>query len=273
MYESALLVLLFTLSLLVCSAFAIGASAAEGNPEFKIYSYNISYEGDFKFMVAVPKNLVSDNLTIIVKDKVGNELNTTTISKTELEGDAFADPTFTVNGVSVPMLAIRSDFQISAKDIATEYQLVVKSGENTSEAVTYSLALYLNERLYKNGIILAQNGSLDADRRDLYLATLGYGAKAQEVLGGVDANKTADKLIYSNVTGEYKLYEPGATTEKPLIKNGNMVTFEKNEDGSYSAIYTIGAFTTAGEKYTFADDSPTVVILTSKAPATEGGEE
>jgi hypothetical protein len=223
-------------------------------------------------MVAIPKSFVSETDT--VRFTVSDTFVEYKVE--DLEADAFPDPT--LNGIE--MWAIRSNMQISAKDIAKDYQLSVtvykedESIKDTTDPVTYSLALYLNERLYKNGIILAQNGSLDADRRDLYLATLAYGANAQEVLGGVAANKRADKLIYSNVTGEYKLYEPDSKNppSATVAKDGNMVTFEKNEDGSYRANYETDAFT-AGELYTFADGSPTVVILTSKAPATEGGEE
>ena len=124
-----LLVILFTLSLLVCSAFAIGASA-EGKEEKKlIYSYNISYEGDFKFMVAVPKAEVVNNLTFVVKDMDGNTLKETTKSVEQLAADDFLDPT--LNGI--PMWAIRSDFQISAKDMATEYQLVIITDADNTE--------------------------------------------------------------------------------------------------------------------------------------------
>lgn len=214
-----LLVLLFTLSLLIGSAFAISASA-DGDTAPRIASYNISYEGDFKFMVAVPKTQVGETLTFTVSD--GNVSKSVTKKVEQLGSDTFADPT--LNGVE--MWAIRSDFQISAKDMAKEYTLTVTSdidtdNEKTSDAVTYSLAMYLNERLYKNGVILAEDGTQDADRRDLYLSTLEYGHNAEYVLYNLDENPDndvtvfVDELVYSNISGKYQLYQPGTSVTAP----------------------------------------------------------
>lgn len=209
-----LLVLLFTLSLLIGSAFAISASA-DGDTAPRIASYNISYEGDFKFMVAVPKAHVGETLTFTVSDGKVSKSVTKTVE--QLGSDTFADPT--LNGVA--MWAIRSDFQISAKDMAKEYTLTVSSDGKTSAAVTYSLAMYLNERLYKNGVILAEDGTQDADRRDLYLSTLEYGHNAEYVLYNLDENPDndvtvfVDDLVYSNISGKYQLYQPGTSVTAP----------------------------------------------------------
>ena len=211
-----LFAVLFTLSLLVCSVFAIGASA-EGDGSLKIASYNISYEGDFKFMVAVPKAQLGETVTFTVTEK-GNGSNTKSNEwkVSDLENDAFNDPV--LGGEQ--MIAMRSDMQISAKDMAQDYILTVSSNGNEA-SVTYSLAMYLNERLYKNGVILADEGTLDADRRDLYLATLEYGHNAEDVLYNTDDDDSndvtvfVDELVYSNISGKYQLYAPGSTVNSP----------------------------------------------------------
>ena len=217
------LALLFVVSLLVCSAFAISASAGSDSAPH-IASYNISLEGDFKFMVAVPKSEVKDYLTFSVRDTVTGKVKEVTKTVEQLESDTFADPV--LNGVA--MWAIRSDFQISAKNMGRDYELTVSTAkevgsdvEVTSEVVTYSLAMYLNERLYKNGVILAKDGTDDADRRELYLAMLEQGHNAEEVLYNLDSNPLndvdvfVDELIYSNISGKYRLYKPGDTATAP----------------------------------------------------------
>lgn len=200
---------LAVLSLLV-SLFAFSASA-ESDATPAIISKNISYDNDLKFVVAVPKSAVKDTLTFTIA--ADGESYSVTTAVSDLESDPINDPTFG----DVACYAIMSDFGVAFKDIAKVYTLTVSSGGKTSEPMTYSVAEYLYERLFKNGIALAEQGTPDADRRELYLSTLNMGADAERVLYNLNDNAAddvttfANEYFYSDITGEARLYKSGDT--------------------------------------------------------------
>ena len=230
MKKRKILFLFLVLSTLVACAFAISSFAATDNTP-RIISKNISYDNDLKFLVAVPKDQVTDSLTFTVSDGVRS--SSVTMTKEQLSSDALSDPT--LGGVEC--YAIMSDFGVPLKDMAKRYTLTVTSGGKTSDAITYSVAEYLYERLFKNGRALAYENTADADRSALYFSTLTCGANAERVLYNRNSNPDddittfADEYLYSNVTGAPALY-----------KRGDKVTLDKSVE-VYKYTETAGVWT------------------------------
>ncbi len=227
MKRSKILCLSLAILSLLVSLLVFSASAA-GSAELEIVSKNISYDNDLKFVVAVPKAAVTDSLTFTVTADGATHDVTKTVS--QLESDAINDPT--INGVAC--YAIMSDFGVSMKDMAKEYTLTVTSGEETSEPFGYSVAEYLYERLFKNAVIDAEDGTADADRRSLYLSTLTMGASAEQVLYNRnnnpddDVDVLVDEHLYSDIAGEAGIYKPG--DKVTLTELTSVYRFEKSGD-------------------------------------------
>ena len=220
---------LVLLSLLI-SVFALSASAATDTTP-RIISKNISYDNDLKFVVAVPKELTSDSITFTVEADGVSHSVTKTLS--QLAADHLEDPT--LGGVAC--YAIMSDYGVSLKNMAKEYTLTVTSGGKTSVPLVYSVAEYLYERLFKNSMATAYDGTSNAYRRSLYFSTLACGADAERVLynlntdGEDDIATFVDELIYSNVTGTPELYAKGTTVT--LAKDTYAYKYSE-VDGSWS---------------------------------------
>lgn len=206
-----LLILLSTLALLVGCAFAIGVSADEDDTP-RIVSKNLSYGDCYKFKAAVPKDLVKDELTFTVSDGVSTKSSTLTVAELEALG---SKGSATIDGIEC--YTILSSFGVAAKDMAKVYTLTVTSNGKTSDPITYSVAEYLNERLFKNGIVHAEEGTPDGYRKALYFSTLEYGKNAEMVLCNLDSDENndivnlVDTLLYSNLAEAPAIYSPGSS--------------------------------------------------------------
>ena len=207
MKRNKIICLFLVILSLVVGIVAFSASAADA--DLTIVSKNISYDNDMKFILAIPKSQINGSVTLTVSD--GAKAYSVTRTVAELQGDAITDPT--IGGVQC--YAVMSNYGVSLKDISREYTITVTSAGKDPAAITYSVAEYLYERLFKNEIALAADGTADADRRSLYLSTLACGASAEKVLCNLnddpadDVSIFADGYIYSNVSGEFKLHKPG----------------------------------------------------------------
>ena len=218
-------ILAFTLILGASLAISISAET-EGDELPVIFAKNISYEGDFKFAVAVPTSEVGSTLTFIVSDGVNTTNNTAAKADLKIE---------TVNGVEC--YTIKSQKGVSAKDMAKDYTLTINVDGNISIPIQYSVAEYLFERLFEDGTINADIATADYDRSLLYLSTIEFGRNAEQVLYNRNDNPDddvavhIDELCFSNLTGEGDVYE-----------NGDVITLA--EDVS-AAKYTVenGAWT------------------------------
>ena len=228
MKKSKILYLSLAILSLVVGMLAFSVSAADDTAP-AIVSKNISYDNDLKFVVAVPVASVSESLTFTVTADGVPYSVTRTVA--QLSADNISDPT--INGVQC--YAIMSDVGVALKDMAKEYTLTVTSGGKTSKALNYSVAEYLYERLFKNNIALAEEGTPDADRKALYLSTLALGADAERVLYNLNGDETddiatfADEYIYSNITGEAKLYKSG--DKVTLASSTSVYRYVKSADG------------------------------------------
>lgn len=249
---------LLTLSALaVCLAgmvFAFGVSAEDASkPE--IISKNVKYTDKFILMYAVDAETVDGNeATLKVYDEYPTEASTPicTLKDTTTETIKKADGTthecyvFTTNG-------------ISATAFTTNYYVTVTDGKNVSDVERYSVAEYLNERLYKNGIAAVTEGA-DATRKDFYLSTLAFGANAEKVLFNLDDDDTNNrkhlvtdyKYIYTDlgtIDGEFSsgVYAPETTlTFTPADAAKKYQTTEilaSGANGNGTAIAADGKFT------------------------------
>ena len=219
MKAKRLLVILLSFVLLIGSVFAVGASADEVSaPELKIVSKNISYDGDLKLVVAVPKDSFDGDITLTVEwtELVGtNRADKKVETKTDKEtllADGIADPT--LGGVEC--VAIMAKQGVSAKDMGTELTVTVTAGEAT-HSEKYSVLEYVYTKLYEEEILYAEAGSPNAARRELYLSTINFAKYAEKVLydnltaDESDNLKThADEWIFSDLEGSPKLYTPGS---------------------------------------------------------------
>ena len=214
------------LSLLV-SILAFSASA-EWDAELTIASKNISYDNNLKFVVAVPKSAIEDTVTLTIDAR--GEIYSVTKTVASLASDSINDPT--VNGIEC--YAIISDFGIPLKDMAMECILTVASGGKTAE-ISYSMAEYLYERLFGDEVVLAEEGTPDADRRSLYFSTLATGADAERVLYNLNDDKSddittfVDEYFYSNITGTPKLYKAGDKVS--ITEFTSIYRYEESADG------------------------------------------
>ena len=240
MKKSKILCLALTLLTLASGMLAISAFATEDIAPV-IASKNISYDNDLKFVVAVPKASVKDTLTFTISD--GEKSYSVSTAAADLESDSIKDPV--IGGT--PCYAIMSDLGVAFKDIAKVYTLTVSSGGLSSEPMTYSVAEYLYERLFKNEIILAEDGTPDADRKALYLSTLSMGADAEKVLYNLNADPTDDvttfatEYFYSDISGEAKLYKSGdkITITSPI----SVYSYKKSGDAWVKTATTLQAGT------------------------------
>jgi len=224
--HTRILALAISLLLLIGAVVGITVSAEDAvAPE--IISYNVAHGNEFRFMFAVKADTVSgETLTLTVVDADGAEADEVTLA-----GEALAAAQETVNGVDCYVIATNKG--VAAKDMADQYYITVEDGDAAAAAVRYSLAEYCFQRLYKDGIVNAAEGTKDYARKQLYLDTLAYGASAQSVLvNWADNDADADETPLSDY---YYVY----------VEDGTV-------DGTYSAgIYT--GETTVTLNYTGAE--------------------
>ena len=168
---------------ILCATAAFSASATEGAPE--IISQNVEYGGNYALLYAVKADsVVGDSVSIAVYDNAkcdGKALYTATIA-------AKPENTETVQGISCYVFKTNG---IAAKNMDTQYYVKV-SADNGETVKRYSVAEYLYERLYKNGIAYS-NDPGDIKRAELYNTVLLYGKQAQDVLYNLDTNTENDR--------------------------------------------------------------------------------
>ena len=193
--HTKVIVLVLSLALLVGSVIGITASA---NTEvesgvLEIAAMNISYGDRTQILVAVKTdNAVRDSVAVTYTVN-GNTKNAT------------LHPTMTYSpedGVTYPVFYTQG---IAAKDMADSVKIEAHIGEvSTPLYYETSVANYFFTRLYRDNLINADsNDTENIRRRDLYLAALEYGAKAQDALvntkneaAGIAAEALVNTYLY-----------------------------------------------------------------------------
>ena len=220
-----LLVVALSVVLLVGAIVGVSATAADDEVTYSSYddfisSVNVSYADKLQLYFAI--DVTHANFKIDTKNTVKNSTATTYTDGTidsivcKIGNKTYnleAEPEkITING-NRPVYIVKTP-GIAPKDILTDVTLTVKlsgdkvtattDGTTTTETgrtayhytdtVTYSVAEYFFERLYKNGVLNATDADALA-QKELYLATLAYADAAQELLAP-NAAKTLDDVIY-----------------------------------------------------------------------------
>lgn len=218
---------IFAFALVMAAVFAIEISAATSEEELpKIYSKNISYEGDLKFVVAIPTSEVEESVTFTVSDGVSATSNTSKKEDLKVE---------TIYGTKC--YTIKSGKSVSQKDMAKNYELTITVDGKISLPIEYSVAEYLYERLFEDGTIDSDEGTVDYERRALYLSTLEFGKNAEQILYNRNDNPDddvlvhVDELYFTNLTGETEVHESG---DKILLENDVTAIKYKKVDGVYT---------------------------------------
>ena len=171
---SLVLAVVLVFGMLATTALAAGAAAepTEGGPE--IISQNIAYQGTFGLIYAVDAATVKGgSVTVNVYDDGMNFLASYTSSKTEDITPANSEPT---------LVYVVQTNAVAAKDMGDVfYAQAVDAQGNAGALKSYSVAEYLYERLYANGVYKATEGEA-LHQKEFYENTLAMGASAQTVL-------------------------------------------------------------------------------------------
>ena len=198
-----LFVVVLTLALLVGAVVGVTAYAegetTEGTYEEKdlIISYNVSYADYMHLYLAIDTTLAAD-YTCITADVTVNGQTYEGISIAQEDADTTLYGTVTGHVLRTPGVAAKD--MLDDITVTVYYSKTTTEGEgeeavtttvNYTDTVTYSVAQYFFERLYKNGIVDATAGT-DLSRKELYTAALNYGAAAQKLL-------TSDTKLISDI--------------------------------------------------------------------------
>lgn len=209
---------LVCVALLISSVPAVFASAEEAtSPE--IISQNIEYDGYFGLMYAVDAATVKGGkVTVTVYDSEMTLLDSYTSTNTETITRA--------NGEEVSVYVLTTA-PVAAKDMADVYYAKATDGEGNEGALKrYSVGEYLYERLYLNGIINAEEGTKDYNKKVFYENVLAMGASAQTVL--VNDKKAEGEALETLVTDYKYVNVTGGTLSdgytSGIFENGTTVT-------------------------------------------------
>ena len=254
--------LLMITALILCAAVAVFSSAAEETTSPEIISQNVKYTDKFSLMYAVDASTVKGGEATL---KVYNEYPTASSVAVYEETDSTTEAV-TPAGAEAVQCYVFTTPGIGAVSFTQNFYVTVTDKEgNVSSVYRYSVAEYLNERLYKNGIILATTGN-DAVRKEFYLSTLEFAANAEKVLYNLDANTENDKeylvtdykYIYTDlgkIDGDYSagVYAPGTEL--------NFTPFDSSKIYQTTAILSSGE---SGDKTKINADGRFVVNATSR---------
>ena len=259
------LVLSFALLLGTVFAFTVSADEAQTEPINKpwVVSKNVSYEENTHLFLAIDASVAADStkLSMNVLDDAGEVLaEGLTVSATNQ--DIYKDGSMIAHVIKTPGVAAK-DFA----DVLT-FEVYYDSSAEPVETVTYSVAEYFLERLYKNGII---NATTDEDlaRKTLYKASLRYGTAAQKVLSPDDKVKVTD-LIYVASPKESGIWNSNNYLELPdgvwsvksyvgeeivnsVVKGGKYYVENSAIVSMFSKPYEMDESATKVEGFTFAE--------------------
>lgn len=174
---SKIVVLVLSLALLLGSAIGIAVSA-EGDETAQTYDIaymNASYGERVQIVMAIDAPVAEAEAgNVVVKYSYGDysDLEATYDSSLNVTIDEVTYPVFYTRGISPKDLG---------EDIIAEAHV---KGADSYTPVEYNLSVaeYLYNLLYAQGKISAEDGTVDGNKKELYIAALNYAAKAQQSL-------------------------------------------------------------------------------------------
>ena len=192
--SSKLLALILAIALClgaVCTtAFASeepSASAEAAQP--KIISQNVKYGGNFSLLFAVEAATCSGSTVAL---KVYDEEPTATSKPIWVGTQTSSDELVEVNGT---LSYVFTTPGVAAKDMDQNYYVVAESAGIKSEVKKYSVAEYLYERLYGDGVYSAPD-AIGKAQADLYKSVLQMGKDAQDLLFNHDDDPNNDRTTF-----------------------------------------------------------------------------
>ncbi|MBO5908120.1 MAG: hypothetical protein J6Q85_08250 [Clostridia bacterium] len=188
-----LLVVVLSLALLVGAVIGITAAAdGPGNDKW-VVSSNVSYGDNIYPYIAVDSTLATEPSKLSIK--VGGDpyaANKDIMEKffpvTQENVDIYEKDPEKAGSVIAHVIDLPG---VAAKNMGDNIYISVWYDGEEVESITYSVAQYFFERLYKNGV-----ADEEGTQKNLYLASLDYGAKAELVLRGslAAAEKLSNKI-------------------------------------------------------------------------------
>ncbi len=229
---SKILVFVLSLALLLGSAIGIAVSAAgeEDSQTYEIAYMNASYGERVQIVMAIDAPVAEAEAgNVVVKYSYGDY--------SDMEATYDSSLNVTIDGVTYPVFYTRG---ISPKDLGEDIiaEAHVNGAENyTPVEYNLSVAEYLYNLLYAQGKISAEDGTVDGNKKNLYLAGLNYAAMAQQSLYNdkLTDGETARVLVtdrsyvYATVatingTAAKELLLPGKTGEVTLTATADAPT-------------------------------------------------
>lgn len=228
-------ILTMTLAVALILGAAIGISASAETTAPEIISQNVEYGGNYALLYAVKADsVVGDSVSIAVYDNAeckGEALFTDSI-------ETKAENTENVQGVSCYVFTTNG---IAAKNMDTQYYVKV-SADNGETVKRYSVAEYLYERLYKNGVAYS-NDPGDVKRAELYNTVLLYGKQAQDVLYNLDTNTENDRDYFVTDMKYVYVVDDAAkidgTFSSGIVLGGTEITLSGNTTASKWDLYDL----------------------------------
>ena len=218
-----ILTLALAAALIIGTAIGISASAEVTAPE--IISQNVEYGGNYALLYAVKADtVVGNSVSIAVYDNAnctGKAVFTDAI-------EAKAENTESVHGIPCYVFTTNG---IAAKDMDVQYYVKV-TADNGETVKRYSVAEYLYERLYKNGVAYSTDAG-DVKRAELYNTILLYGKQAQDVLFNLN-DKTEDDRTTFVTDMKYVYVEDAVATfdgkySSAILSKGSALTLISSE--------------------------------------------
>ena len=225
--KSKLLILALVIATMLCTVFAVMASASETENAPKIISKNIQYGEKYSIMYAVDANsVVEGDVTLKVYTQYPNVEDGKTFTYVSK-----APESIKISGEDVSAYVFITG-GIPAQDFADKfYAQAFDSEGNASEVVTYSVVEYMLERLY-GGYDLTEV------QEELYTTALAFGAASQKRFNPDDQYKVNDYKYVRVVGGT-----ANGVTKGMFIKNTALTL-----DAEVPTGYTLSGWKVNGEE-------------------------
>ena len=272
-YKVILTVLIITASIF---AIAIIGTSAEGDTPV-IRTKNIAISDKIQALYAVE---ITDTITE----------NNTTLSVYDVFPDETTAPIWSGYGTKELIKSFDKEYivfrtnRIPLYNMAQEFYIQAVSGDKKSEVMTYSVAEYLFERLYKNDFISkTEADGDDYSRRLMYEDLVSIGASSHSVFSGKDSvtEKSIIDRIYIHISGgtingknelvvdkdsTLTIEVPGASTpsfEITCYSDGIKTTQTKETSEIIAGAHTLLKLTDPYKYYFDGDTLPSEFVLYS----------